>query len=116
MPALHHPSFQRNDFSTVLDGHCTYRNTGLLILRTLVQFYILPHTHVFRSSRVYVCTRLLRATADSAWLSKQLENGSSRPRAIEAASEVSTLIQTVGFKLIQDSVLQIAETPLEELH
>ena len=33
----------------VSDGRCTYRNTRLLILRTLVQFYILPHTPgVFR--------------------------------------------------------------------
>ena len=29
--------------------------------------------------------RLSHATADSAWLSKQLENGSSCPRAFEAA-------------------------------
>ena len=68
----------------VSDGHCTYRNTRLLILRTLVQFYILPHTPTC-SSVYIIATRLSRATADSPWLSKQLENGSSRPRAIEAA-------------------------------
>ena len=30
---------------------------------------------------------LSRATTDSAWLLKQLENGSSRPRAFEAAEK-----------------------------
>ena len=67
------------------DGLCTYRNTRLLILRTLVQFYILPHTpRVFRPSSC-ACVRMLsHATADSAWLFKQLENGSSRHRAFEA--------------------------------
>ena len=31
------------------------------------------------------CTFLIRPSRDSAWLSKQLKNGSSRPRASEAA-------------------------------
>ena len=54
-----------------------YRNTRLLILRRLVQFYILPHAA--RVFRVLHCRQRLR-------LSKQLlENGSSRPRAFEAA-------------------------------
>ena len=60
---------------------------------------------MFRSSRVYVCTRLSRAIADSAWLSKQLENGSSRPRAIEAANR--------GKHAYPGSGLQIAEISLE---
>ena len=34
---------------------------------------------------MYICnTHLSRATADNAWLSKQLENESSRPRTFEA--------------------------------
>ena len=84
--SLHPPSFQRNDFSTCMYLYptvgrctyrntrllrtlvpfylCTYRNTRLLILRTSVQFYILPHTpRVFRPSRVYVCFRMLQPTA-----------------------------------------------------
>ena len=32
-----------------------------------------------------MCVFRVLDTADSAWLSKQLENGSSRPRAFEAA-------------------------------
>ena len=66
-----------------ISSTATYRNTRLLILRTLVQFFILPHTPP-PPSRVRV-VRLSRATADSAWLSKQLENGASRPRPFEAA-------------------------------
>ena len=43
------------------------------------------HISVFCLFCVYVCkTRLSRATADNAWLSKQLENESSQPRAFEA--------------------------------
>ena len=63
--------------------------------------------------RVYV--RLSRATADSAWLSKQLENGSSRPRAFEAAERGKHAYPDSGheIKLIQDSGLRIAETTLE---
>ena len=58
---------------------------------------------------VYVCTRLLRATADSAWLSKQLKNGSSWPRTSEAADR--------GKHAYPESGLQIAENRLgEELH
>ena len=67
----------------ISDGLCTYRNTRLLILRTLVQFYILPHTPACSICRA--CVRMLsHAKADSAWLLKQLENGSSRHRAFEA--------------------------------
>ena len=59
-----------------------------------VMFYAAPnftnvssilHISVFRLFCVHVCnTRLSRATADNAWLSKQLENESSRPRPFEA--------------------------------
>ena len=55
-------------------------------------------------------TRLSRVTADSAWLSKQLETDPVALEPSKQPKEVSTLIQTLGFKLIQDSGLQIAET------
>ena len=59
--------------------------------------------------------RLSRATADSAWLSKQLENGSSRRRAFEATERGKHAYPDSGhqIKLIQDSGLRIAETTLE---
>ena len=41
---------------------------------------------------------LSRATADSAWLSKQLENGSSRPRAIEVADRGKHAYPDSGFQ------------------
>ena len=95
----------------VSDGHCTYRNTRILILRTLlVQFYILPHTppRVLFVACVRMYTHVFRVlTADSAWLSKQLKNGSSRPRAFEAADR--------GKHAYPHSGLQIAETPLYHL-
>ena len=55
------------------------------------------------------------ATADSAWLSTQLENGSSRPRAFEAAERGKHAYPDSGLKikLIQDSGLRIAESTLE---
>ena len=59
------------------------------------------------SGRVaYVCTRLLCATAYSAWLSKQLKNASSWPRTSEAGDG--------GKHSYPESGLQIAENPLEE--
>ena len=88
----------------ISDGLCTYRKTGLLILRTLVQFYILPHTPTCSVRRVCVCTyytRLSRTTADSAWLSKQLENSvalepSKQPTEVarQWASSLSCELQT----------------------
>ena len=54
---------------------------------------------------MYVCTHLLRATADNAWLSKQLKNGSSWPQTSEAADG--------GKHAYPESGLQIAENPLE---
>ena len=63
---------------------------------------------------MYVCTRPSRATLPTrpgfrnSW--------KTNPVALEPSkqtTEVSTLIQTVGFKLIQDSELQIPETLLE---
>ena len=91
-----------------------YRNTRLLILQMLVQFYVLPHTHTPRTLHVCVYVRLSHATADSAWLSKQLENRSSRPRAFEAAEKGKHAYPDSGhqIKFIQDSGLQIAETTL----
>ena len=99
----------------VSDGHCTYRNTRLLILRMLVQFYVLPHTPTCS-----VCTYVCIYTSFACYC-RQLAPGfrNSWKTVLKPAkqpTEVSTLIQTVGFKLIQDSELQIAETPLEELH
>ena len=49
-----------------------------------------------------MCTRFSR---DSAWLSKQLKNGSNCPRASEASER--------GKHAYPDSGLQIAENPLE---
>ena len=62
----------------------------------------LPHVSFLH---VYVCTRLLRATADDAWLSKQLKNGSSWPRTSEAADG--------GKHAYPESGLQISENVLE---
>ena len=75
---------------------------------------------VFKSGAAYIvsnstrtcanqCTFVIRyytlLSRDSAWLSKQLKNGSSRPRASEAADR--------GKNAYPDGELQIAETPLE---
>ena len=54
---------------------------------------------------MYECTRLLCPTADDAWLSKQLKNGSSWPRTSEAADGGKRAYPEIG--------LQIAENPLE---
>ena len=100
----------------VSDGHCAYRNTRLLILRTLVQFYILPHT-ACSVCRVctYVCIiHVFRGLLPAA---PGFRNSwKTDPVALEPSkqpTEVSMLIQTVGFKLIKDSGLQIAKTLLE---
>ena len=58
---------------------------------------------MFRSLSVNTC--LLHATADSAWLSKQLKNRSSCPRASKVADR--------GKHAYPDSELQIAENTLE---
>ena len=51
------------------------------------------------------CTFAICLSHDSAWLSKQLKNRSSRPRASEAADR--------GKHAFPDGELQIAENPLE---
>ena len=48
---------------------------------------------------------ITRLSRDGAWLPKQLKDGSSRPRASEAADR--------GKNAYPDGVLQIAENPLE---
>ena len=73
------------------------------------------HISVFRLFCVYVCNKhvfrvLLPTTLGfrNSW--------KTNPVALEPSkqtTEVSTLIQTVGLKLIQDSELQIPETVLE---
>ena len=74
------------------------------------------HISVFRLFCVYVCNiihvfRVLLPTTPgfrNSW--------KTNPVALDLSkqtTEVSTLIQTVGFKLIQDSELQIPETLLE---
>ena len=73
------------------------------------------HISVFRLFCVYVCNihvfRVLLPTTPGFRNSLK-----TNPVALEPSkqtTEVSTLIQTVGFKLIQDSELQIPETLLE---
>ena len=100
-------------------GRCTYRNTRLLIVRTLVPFYIdLPHPHmsvdVFRaslptapgyrnSSRTFYPT-FVESFFACYYRQRLASRNSSRtgPVAFKAPTEVST-----------PSGLQIAENPLE---
>ena len=63
-----------------------------------------PPMYSFFLRVAYVCTRLLCATAYSAWLSKQIKNGSSWPRTSKAADG--------GKHAYPESELQIAENPL----
>ena len=82
-----------------ISSTATYRNTRLLILRTLLQFYVLPHTPHARRLCVYVCMcvfRVLPLTAPGFRNSWKTD-----PVALEPSKqpkEVSTLIQTVGMK------------------
>ena len=61
---------------------------------------------VFNSTRACAnrCTFVISLSSDSTWLSKQLKNGSNRPRA-EAADR--------GKHACPDGELQIAENSLE---
>ena len=93
-------------------GHCTYRNVRFLILRTLqVRLYTLPQNTptplVFCSLRG---TRLSRAITDSAWLSKQLNNGSSRPRTVEAADRGNHAYPNNGLQMAVRAGISVALT------
>ena len=91
--------------------------TAHTIIYSSVPFYILlTHSHMFHSSRVYVdIFHVLPLTApafQNSW--KTIQSHHSQPT--KQLTEISTLIKTVGFKLIQliqDSGLQVAETLLE---
>ena len=72
------------------------------------------HISVFRLFCVYVCNiHVFRVLLPTSGFRNSWKTNSVALEPSKQTTEVSTLIQTVGFKLIQDSELQIPETLLE---
>ena len=99
-------------------GHCNYiiRGAAQTVLQTLVKFYILPHTlHVCVQFVVCVlCIHVFRMLLPTApGFQNSWKTNPVALKHLKQPTEVSTLIPTVGFKLIQDSGLQVAEILLE---